>query len=165
MKFMKTVLNNSALMSQKPHCVSITKNNRLMLFKEITTVYCKNDTVTCRLFLGIELTTCSRGDTILGHKPSLGVKQACPWIRASNKHFLEYRNATQAAVQITGAVQCMRLTDHVTFNFNNKMSTAAAYFDTTWHSGLLYKLPKLEFSTSLIKLIDSFHHTENSVFR
>jgi hypothetical protein len=59
-------------------------------------------------------------------------------------------------------LQCMRLTDHVTFNFNNKMSTAAVLldvekaFDTTWHSGLLYKLSKLEFSTSLIKLIGSF---------
>jgi retron-type reverse transcriptase len=28
-------------------------------------------------------------------------------------------------------------------------------FDTTWHSGLLYTLSKLEFSTSLIKLIGS----------
>jgi hypothetical protein len=35
-------------------------------------------------------------------------------------------------------LQCMRLTDHVTLNFNNNMSTAAvAAFDTTWHSGLL----------------------------
>jgi retron-type reverse transcriptase len=56
----------------------------------------------------------------------------------------------------------MGLTDHVTLNFNNKISTAAVFlniekaFDTTWHSGLLYKLPKLEFSTSLIKLIGSF---------
>jgi hypothetical protein len=56
----------------------------------------------------------------------------------------------------------MRLTDHVTLNFNNKMSTAAVFldiqkaFDTTWHSGLLNKLSKLEFSTSLIKLIGSF---------
>jgi hypothetical protein len=39
-------------------------------------------------------------------------------------------------------LQCMRLTDHVTLNFNNKMSTAAVFldiekaFDTTWHSGL-----------------------------
>jgi hypothetical protein len=50
----------------------------------------------------------------------------------------------------------------MTFNFNNDMSTAAVFldieraFDTTWHSGLLYKLSKLEFSTSLIKLIISF---------
>jgi hypothetical protein len=29
-------------------------------------------------------------------------------------------------------------------------------FDTTWHSGLLYKLSELEFSTSPIKLIASF---------
>jgi hypothetical protein len=56
----------------------------------------------------------------------------------------------------------MRLTDHVTLNFNNKIFTVAVFldiekaFDTTWHSGLLYKLYKLEFSTSLIKLIGSF---------
>jgi retron-type reverse transcriptase len=43
----------------------------------------------------------------------------------------------------------MRLADHVTLNFNNKMSTAAVFldiekaFDTTWHTGLLYKLSKL----------------------
>jgi hypothetical protein len=42
------------------------------------------------------------------------------------------------------------------------MSTAAVFldiekaFNTTWHSGLLNKLSKLEFSTSLIKLIGSF---------
>jgi hypothetical protein len=60
-------------------------------------------------------------------------------------------------------LQCMRLADHVTLNFNNKMSTAAVFldiekaFDTTWHSGLLYKLSKLEFSNSLTKLIRSFH--------
>jgi hypothetical protein len=55
-----------------------------------------------------------------------------------------------------------RLTGHETLNFNNKMSTAAAFldiekaFDTTWHSGLIYKLSKMEFSNSLIKLISSF---------
>jgi hypothetical protein len=43
-------------------------------------------------------------------------------------------------------LQLMRLTDHVTLNFNNEMSTAAVFldiekaFDTTWHSGLLYKM-------------------------
>jgi hypothetical protein len=47
-------------------------------------------------------------------------------------------------------LQCMRLADHVTLNFNNTMSTAAVFldieksFDTTWHSGLLYKLSILE---------------------
>jgi hypothetical protein len=46
------------------------------------------------------------------------------------------------------ALQCMRLTAHITLNFNN-MSTAATFFDidkafaTTWHPGLLYKLSKL----------------------
>jgi hypothetical protein len=59
-------------------------------------------------------------------------------------------------------LQCRRLTDHVTLNFNNNMSMAAVFldiekiFDTTRHSGLLYKLSKLEYSTSLIKLISSF---------
>jgi retron-type reverse transcriptase len=42
------------------------------------------------------------------------------------------------------------------------MSTAAVFwdikkaFDKTWHLGLLYKLSELKFSTSLIKLINSF---------
>jgi hypothetical protein len=55
----------------------------------------------------------------------------------------------------------MRLTDHVTLNFNN-MSTAEVFldiekaFDTTWHTGLLYKLSKMDFSASLIKIISSF---------
>jgi hypothetical protein len=49
---------------------------------------------------------------------------------------------------------CMRLADHVTLHFNNNMSTAAVIldiekaFDTTWQPGLLYKLSKLQFSTS-----------------
>jgi hypothetical protein len=48
-------------------------------------------------------------------------------------------------------LQCVRLADHVTLNFNNNMSTVAVFldiekaFDTTWHSGLLHKLPELEF--------------------
>jgi hypothetical protein len=47
-------------------------------------------------------------------------------------------------------LQCMRLTDHVTLNFNN-MSMAAVFldiekaFDTTWHNDLLYKLSKWTF--------------------
>jgi hypothetical protein len=58
-------------------------------------------------------------------------------------------------------LQLMRLTDHMTLNFN-KMSTATVFldikkaFDTTWHSRLLYKMSKFEFSTSLIQLIGSF---------
>jgi hypothetical protein len=56
-------------------------------------------------------------------------------------------------------LQCMKLADHVTLNFNNNMSTAAVFlniekaFDTTWHPGLLYKLSKSQFSNNLIKLI------------
>jgi retron-type reverse transcriptase len=50
----------------------------------------------------------------------------------------------------------------MTLNFNNKMSMAAVFFDiekafdTTWHSGLLYKMSKFEFSMSLSQLIGSF---------
>jgi retron-type reverse transcriptase len=53
----------------------------------------------------------------------------------------------------------MRLAEHITLHFNNNISMAALFldikkaFDTTRHSGLLYKLSELEFSTSLIKLI------------
>jgi hypothetical protein len=52
--------------------------------------------------------------------------------------------------------------DHVTLNFNNSMSMAAVFlaiknaFDITWHPGLLYKLSKLEFLASLIKLSSCF---------
>jgi hypothetical protein len=59
-------------------------------------------------------------------------------------------------------LQLIRLTDHVTLNFNNKMSTAAVFldienaFDITCHSGLLYKLSKFEFSTRLFQLVSSF---------
>jgi hypothetical protein len=47
-------------------------------------------------------------------------------------------------------LHCMRLMDHMTLNFN-KMSMAAVYLDiekasdTTWHTGLLYILLKLNF--------------------
>jgi hypothetical protein len=58
-------------------------------------------------------------------------------------------------------LQWMRLADHVTLNFNNKIlwlrhSWILKKTDTTWHHGLLYKLSKLEFPTSAIKLISSF---------
>jgi hypothetical protein len=59
-------------------------------------------------------------------------------------------------------LQCLSLVDHITLNFNNNMLMAVVFldmekaFDTTWHSGLLYKLSELEFSTSLIKVIASF---------
>jgi hypothetical protein len=59
-------------------------------------------------------------------------------------------------------LQCTRLTDHLTLNSNNKMSTAAVFsdiekaFDATWIPGLMYKLSYMGFSTSLNKLISSF---------
>jgi hypothetical protein len=59
-------------------------------------------------------------------------------------------------------LQCIRLMDRMTLNFNNNMSTAAVFLDiekafgTAWHLDLLYKLSKLKFSISLIKLISSF---------
>jgi hypothetical protein len=65
-------------------------------------------------------------------------------------------------VSVPVTLQGMRLTDHVTLNFNNNMSTAAVLldiekaFDKTWHLGLLYKVQELTFSISLIKLISSF---------
>jgi hypothetical protein len=60
------------------------------------------------------------------------------------------------------ALQCRRITDHLTLNLKNNMSTAAVFldiekaFDKIWHLGLLYKLSELKFSISLIKLISSF---------
>jgi hypothetical protein len=47
-------------------------------------------------------------------------------------------------------MQRMRLVDHMTLNFNNKISMAVVFldikkaFDTTWHHGLLYKVSKSE---------------------
>jgi hypothetical protein len=73
-------------------------------------------------------------------------------------------NASQFGFRACHSItwQYKRITDHITLNFNNKMSTAAVFldiekaFDTTWHPGLVYELSKLEFSTSLIKLISPF---------
>jgi hypothetical protein len=50
----------------------------------------------------------------------------------------------------------MKLTDHVTLNFNNNMSTASVSWISKkplLHTGLQYKLTKLDFLVSLIKLI------------
>jgi hypothetical protein len=66
-------------------------------------------------------------------------------------------------------LQCMRLSDHVTLNFNNKMSTTAVFLniekalDTTWHLGFFRKLSKSKCSRNSIKLISSFFPSENSV--
>jgi hypothetical protein len=56
-------------------------------------------------------------------------------------------------------LQCMKLTYQVTLNFNSNMSTTPVFldtekaFDTTWHTGFLYELSRLQFSISLIKLL------------
>jgi hypothetical protein len=73
-------------------------------------------------------------------------------------------NASQFGFRASHSMtlQCMRLTDHVTLNFNNNMSTAAVVLDIekafhkTWQLDLLHKLLELTFSISLIKLISSF---------
>jgi len=55
------------------------------------------------------------------------------------------------------AHQYLRLTD-ITINVDNYLSTAAVFldiaksFDTNWHPGLVYKLIKLNFSVSTVKL-------------
>jgi hypothetical protein len=73
-------------------------------------------------------------------------------------------NANQFGFRVrhNTTLQCMKLTDHVTLNFNNNMFTAPVIldiekaFDTTWHPGLLYMLYKLKFLTNLFKLISYF---------
>jgi hypothetical protein len=87
-------------------------------------------------------------------------------LKALQKHIDErcMLNASQFGFRARHSMtlQCMRLTDHVTLSFNNKMSTAEVFLDiekafhTTWHTGLLHKLSKLEFSINLIKLVGSF---------
>jgi hypothetical protein len=56
----------------------------------------------------------------------------------------------------------MRFTDHIILNFNINMSTAVVFLDiekafhTTWHPGLLYRLSKLHFPVTLIRIIKSY---------
>jgi hypothetical protein len=84
-------------------------------------------------------------------------------LRTIQKH-IEERNLLNAGqfgfrANHSTTLQCMRLADHITINFNN-MSTAAVFLhieiasDKTWHSDLFYKSSELAFSTSLIMLID-----------
>jgi hypothetical protein len=73
-------------------------------------------------------------------------------------------NACQFGLRVrhSTTLQRLKFTDHMIPNFNNNISTAAVFldiekaFDTTWHTGLLYELSQLHFSSSLIKLISSF---------
>jgi hypothetical protein len=74
-------------------------------------------------------------------------------LRTIQKHTEERNllNASQFGFRADYSItlQCMSLADHVTHNVNNDMSMASAFldiekaFDTTWHSGLLYKLLEL----------------------
>jgi hypothetical protein len=77
---------------------------------------------------------------------------SCVSVQIAQKHVEERSllNASQFGFRArhSTTLQCMRITDHVTSNFNNNMSTVAAFldieiaFDTTWHLGFLYKLSK-----------------------
>jgi hypothetical protein len=64
--------------------------------------------------------------------------------------------------------QYIKLTDNVTLNFNNNMSTPAVFldiekaFDTTWHLGLQYKLSELKFSISLMKFLSFSEKIQSS---
>jgi hypothetical protein len=68
-------------------------------------------------------------------------------VKIVQKHIEEKRqhNAGQFGFRArhNTTLQCMRLTDQVTLNFKNYMSTAAVFLvteealDTTWQSGLL----------------------------
>jgi hypothetical protein len=54
-------------------------------------------------------------------------------LKLIQKH-IEERNLLHASkfgfcARHSTALQCMRLTDHVTLNFNNSMTTAAVFFD------------------------------------
>jgi hypothetical protein len=87
-------------------------------------------------------------------------------LKTIHRHIAE-RNSLNASqfdfhARHSTTLQCMRLTDHVSLNFNNSVSTAAVFldiekaFDTTWHSGLLYKLSEVQLSTRLIKWLLPF---------
>jgi hypothetical protein len=68
-------------------------------------------------------------------------------------------------------LQCMRLTTHITLNFNSNMLMAIVFLDiekavdSTWHLGFQYKLSNLKFSVSLIKLISLSFLRETSESR
>jgi hypothetical protein len=79
-------------------------------------------------------------------------------IRIIHKH-MEERNLLTASqfsfrARHSTTLKCMRLTDRVSLNVNNNMSMAAVFldiekaFDTTWNSGLLYKLSEMQLMMS-----------------
>jgi hypothetical protein len=79
-------------------------------------------------------------------------------LNASQFGFLALRNTT---------LQCMRVIDHATLNFNNNMSTPEVFFDidkSLWHSGYLYKISKWNFRPVWSNLLVIFSRKENSEF-
>jgi hypothetical protein len=85
-------------------------------------------------------------------------------LRTIQKH-IEERNLLNASqfgfwADHSTTLQCMRLVDHVTLNFNENILTAAVFldkaFNKTWHPDLLYKLSEFEFPKSFVKLNASF---------
>ena len=58
--------------------------------------------------------------------------------------------------------QLLRLTEYISSGFEMKQSTIATFldiskaYDTTWHTGLVYKLIKMEVPGDLVKIINSF---------
>ena len=58
--------------------------------------------------------------------------------------------------------QLLRLTEYITSGLELKRSTVAFFLDisktynATWHTGLIYKLIKINVSGELIRVIDSF---------
>ena len=60
------------------------------------------------------------------------------------------------------AAQLLRLTEYITSGFELKCSTVATFldiskaYDSTWHTGLPYKLIPMNLPGELIRVIDSF---------
>jgi len=58
--------------------------------------------------------------------------------------------------------QLLRLTEYISSGLDKKCSTVAVFldiskaYDSTWHTGLLYKLIQMHVPGELIKVIDSF---------
>lgn len=77
----------------------------------------------------------------------------CLWSLKIVQEHIKERGLLNASHHST-TVQCTMLTDHVTLNFSNSTSMATGFldiekpFDITCHTGLLYKLSKLEFRQS-----------------
>jgi hypothetical protein len=75
-------------------------------------------------------------------------------LKINQRHNEERANDSSFRARRRKSLQNMRLMDHVTSNFNDNigLSTPAVFLDiekVTWHSEFLYKLQKLQISSSL----------------